>query len=539
MRALALGAYLQVATASAYYVWPSPQLDALESLRWDQAGHNRRVFVAFVQPCSTFFFQPPGSGRSDLADWVRTAYHDMATHNVEDGTGGMDASIRFTAERARGENPGDGFANTISALASLGNRYVSIADALAVGTVVAMESCGGPEIAFRGGRVDAMEPNDPGVPEPDQSLESHIASFARQGFTPSEMIGLVACGHSFGGVEHAPFPGIVPEMNDPTNTNSVAHFDSTNVKFDNNVATEYISGTTQNPLVIGLNDTTNSDKRIFASDGNATMQAFANSAELFASTCADLFARMLDTVPRGVQLTEVIKPLPVKPSGLDLVLDGDVLKLSGEVRFWNMTASPDRAVRLLWDDRVGGTNNVSLLTSGVSTAINGRYSAAWYQLGSTENPTPSLSIESPFVPIDPAAGITNMRFVVDNKLEDQGGIGFAVQDGVVFSNSSCLTSKNPLQGRLDVAVRNGLNPSRVYLVQEVAQLTPEPQRPEVVETDIPRPSGSTVNPDAPYFIWSVDFDTQGATYTIEAIVDGVKIVWDDKRAVSDFPLCAS
>lgn len=53
---------------------------------------------------------------------------------------------------------------------------------------------GGPEIAFRGGRIDAAVPNAPGVPGPEQDLDSHIASFARQGFTQTEMIGLVACG---------------------------------------------------------------------------------------------------------------------------------------------------------------------------------------------------------------------------------------------------------------------------------------------------------------------------------------------------------
>jgi hypothetical protein len=56
---------------------------------------------------------------------------------------------------------------------------------------------GGPEIAFRGGRVDATGPNSPGVPEPQQDLDEHIASFARQGFTQNEMIGLVACGYVF------------------------------------------------------------------------------------------------------------------------------------------------------------------------------------------------------------------------------------------------------------------------------------------------------------------------------------------------------
>jgi hypothetical protein len=111
---------------------------------------------------------------------------------------------------------------------------------------------GGPEIPFRGGRVDAGGPNTPGVPEPQQDLQSHIASFARQGFTPTEMISLVACGyvycilipntltlnthrHSFGGVEHAPFPDISPEMHDPNNTLSVSHFDTTFAHFDNNV----------------------------------------------------------------------------------------------------------------------------------------------------------------------------------------------------------------------------------------------------------------------------------------------------------------
>lgn len=41
---------------------------------------------------------------------------------------------------------------------------------------------------------------------------------------------------------------------------------------------------------------------------------------------------MLDTVPGGVQLTDVITPLPVKPANVILTLDGDTLKLFGQVR---------------------------------------------------------------------------------------------------------------------------------------------------------------------------------------------------------------
>ncbi|KAJ7913189.1 heme peroxidase [Mycena leptocephala] len=433
------------ATAHAY-LWPSPMLDELESLLFEITPGTTGI-ASFIQPCDTFSFAPTGSrgpsGRSNAADWIRTAYHDMATHNIADGTGGMDASIRFAEEQARAENVGDGFDNTLSVLVGSATRYVSVADALALGTVIAVEFCGGPQIPFRGGRVDATEPNLPGVPKPEQTLDSHIASFARQGFTQDEMIGLVACGHTFGGVQHAPFPDIVPELNDPNNSESVSHFDTTNTHFDNNIATEYISGTTQNPLVVGFNDTTNSDKRIFGSDGNVTMLSFANSPELFASRCSELFARMLDTVPSGVQLSDVITPLPVKPFDLTFTLDGDVLQFSGRVRFWNLTDNPNRVALLLWDDHLGGVHNSTLLSSleGVTSYPDGV--ATSYIFGGDDFSGLSL---------DAAAGITTMRFMVDGKVEDQGGVGFAVQDAVVFSTTSCFFDNNRT-AQYNVAVR--------------------------------------------------------------------------------------
>jgi hypothetical protein len=51
---------------------------------------------------------------------------------------------------------------------------------------------------------------------------------------------------------------------------------------------------------------------------------------------------MVDTVPKGVKLTEVIEPLPVKPQGAQLlVLDDGKLALRGEVRV--SIVSNDRA----------------------------------------------------------------------------------------------------------------------------------------------------------------------------------------------------
>jgi hypothetical protein len=63
------------------------------------------------------------------------------------------------------------------------------------------------------------------------------------------------------------------------------------------------------------------------------MSSFANSPKLFATTCARLFARMIDTVPKGMKLTEVIEPLLAKPQGAQItVLANDTFALRGEVR---------------------------------------------------------------------------------------------------------------------------------------------------------------------------------------------------------------
>ncbi|KAF7330711.1 Peroxidase [Mycena sanguinolenta] len=519
-----------IAVANAY-IWPSLQLDALEAARFDQQGFNANFLTGFIQPCDTFQFGSD-TGRANAADWIRTigfclvfphwgylftkAYHDMATHNSTDGTGGLDASIRFAEEQVRAENAGDGFDNTMTLifLLAIVNRYISIADNIALAALIAIENWG-PEIAFRGGRADAAVPNAPSVPESQQDLASHIASFARQGFTQEEMIGLVACGHTFGGVQHDFFPDIVNVLNDTSDTEDVAHFATTFVTFDNNVALEYISGTTQNPLVVGFNNTTNSNKRIFGSNGNATMLSCvfqfveriphrchagspirSTSMPPPAQICS---ARMLDTVPNNVTLTNVITPLPVKPSNVELILDGNTLQLWGQVRqlliplsLWNMTEDPTRTVSMLWDDHIGGTGNATLGFAGLSSFTGGKYSAVWYGF----NATSPLS----FLSLDAIAGVTSLSFVVDNELEDQDGLGFAPQDGFMFSQMSCLFG--------DPVVRNGVNPTRVYLEQSI---TDSVQRVSVSEIDIVPPS-EPIAANAAYSLWSINITEATTSY---------------------------
>ncbi|KAJ8091183.1 hypothetical protein PM082_004159 [Marasmius tenuissimus] len=161
------------------------------------------------------------------------------------------------------------------------------------------------------------------------------------------MIALVACGHSLGGVRRVDFPEII--HNEDTD---LELFDGTQA-FDHAVISGYLDGTTSNPLVVGPNVTTNSDLRIFSSDGNLTMHSLANPGT-FNRTCGELIERMINTVPRNVELTDVVAPIQYKVSDTVLFL-GNVsdatmiflatLRVIGE--------NPNRKVKLLWNDRDG------------------------------------------------------------------------------------------------------------------------------------------------------------------------------------------
>lgn len=173
------------------------------------------------------------SGRLAAAEWIRVAYHDMATADVEAGTGGLDASISF--ETDRDENKGPAFNATMKQLYLFHSARSSMADMIAMAVTLAVGSCseGKVNVPYRGGRIDATGAGPLGVPEPQQDLDTHTGIFQKQGFNQTEMIGLVACGHSVGGVHGAVFPETVPVLNDTQNEASLQTFDTTGVVFDN------------------------------------------------------------------------------------------------------------------------------------------------------------------------------------------------------------------------------------------------------------------------------------------------------------------
>ncbi|KAK3293980.1 heme peroxidase [Chaetomium fimeti] len=251
------------------YTWPNTDTDILEAIYYQQIGYDGRRFSAFVRTCETG--NNLGPGRTNSAEWIRTAYHDMATADVETGIGGMDASIGF--ERSRQENVGfHAFTETLLFFGDFMSARSSMADLIALGAVMSVTACTiSPNrkplfLPFRAGRVDATEAGPFGTPEPHQDLTSHTRSFEKQGFNSTEMIGLVACGHSLGGVNGRDFPEIVPAKNDSTNVDSKQAFDT-------------------------------------------------------------------NTVPKGVQLSEVITPIPLKPDNLFIAMnDGGNMTITGDIR---------------------------------------------------------------------------------------------------------------------------------------------------------------------------------------------------------------
>ena len=330
--------------------WPS-SVDELEDIMFLNTGYRARSFAAPVTPCG---FSAKGPSRNAAAEFIRTAFHDMATGNVYMGNGGLDASIVF---ELGGDNIGPAFETTLTALAPFLSSRSSLSDIIAMSVYTAVRSCGGPIIPVKTGRVDATEGGPPGVPLPQNSLFTFQNQFLRMGFDSTQMIAFVACGHTLGGVHTENFPQIVPPGSAP---NGHKLFDSTNTKFDEKIASEYVAGQSTDPLVVGPARSVgrDSDFKVFNSDGNATISSMADPAT-FTSTCQAMFQKMIEVVPEGTTLTEPITPYDVKPGALQLTLQsgGSEIQFAGEIRVRTTSrpASQITSVQLIYKDRTGGS----------------------------------------------------------------------------------------------------------------------------------------------------------------------------------------
>ncbi|KAM0270046.1 hypothetical protein ACHAQH_009564 [Verticillium albo-atrum] len=426
----AASSLLTWATADAY-VWPSPS-DELEDIFSLQSGYLARNFVAGVTPCTQ---GGNVKGRQNAAEWIRTAFHDMVTHDAGAGTGGLDGSIWFELNRA--ENGGLAFNNTFNFFNYLYSSRASASDLLAMSVVVSHAGCGAQtKIPFRYGRKDAGSAGPAGVPEADTSIGTTMARFATAGLSQKDMITLVACGHSLGGVHSNNHPQIV-EGDSSIWNDTVVNFDDTTNKFDNRIAKEYVFGVTKNPLVVGRNNSLNSDKRIFSSDGNKTISELACHSSTFEERCANIFTRMIDTVPENVELSEPMETIDIKPYIVELFLnDQGALTFNGRVRVRTTEGveagrdQGDLTVHLTVSDNAGSVSKVETAYAGNTTGLYGE-TFAFYEFKTT---------------IDAAKGVSKFDIHLttpsSGKVETHanGGQGYPVNDSVLFQKAaSCVT----------------------------------------------------------------------------------------------------
>ncbi|KAL8936736.1 MAG: hypothetical protein Q9216_004777 [Gyalolechia sp. 2 TL-2023] len=468
------------ALGAAAPTWPS-SMDELEDIMMLNTGYRARAFAAPVTPCG---FSANGPGRITAAEWVRTAFHDMATGNVYLGNGGLDASIVF---ELGGDNPSPDFDTTLTGFVPFLSSRSSMSDIIAMGMYAAVRSCGGPIIPVKTGRVDATEAGPPGVPQPQNSLFTFQNQFLRMGFDTSQMIAVVACGHTLGGVKSKNFPQVVPAGSAP---NDFKQFDSTalgaTAKFDEKIASDYVAGTSTDPLVVGPARSAgrDSDFRVFNADGNATISSMADPAT-FQSTCQAMLQKMIEVVPASVTLTDPIVPYEVKPVALQLTLQagGSEIQFAGEIRVRTTSrpASQISSVQLVYKDRTGGngcgTCRISTTSKGSAAGFDDSFT--FYAFSSR---IPSQSSISAFnVLITLASGST--------ELYDNNGQGYPIQDNVMLQAPQSCVVGNTLT--VTAAVRSPATSANLVLSLKVPRtvITPELQSQTVAMTQ-----QSTVGP---------------------------------------------
>lgn len=406
--------------------WPA-STDELEEIMYQLQGFRARLFSDVISPCSN---EASGPGRQNAAEWLRVGFHDMSTANTYFGIGGLDGSLQFELED--GENTGPGHNTTLKFLGNYLSPRSSLADLIAAGVYASVRSCGGPVVPVRGGRIDATSAGSPGVPQPQNSIGTFIDQFSRMSFNVTEMIQVVACGHTLGGVHTPEFPDIVPPG---TSSNDEVGLDSTVAAFDNKVVAEYLDNNTRNPLVVGpaVAIDKNSDFKVFTADNNATMETLADPA-VYRSTCQTVLQKMIEVVPAGVVLTDPVTPYMVKPVGMQLTLNspGSTLLLSGyiRVRTTNLPPSSITNVELTYKDRNGKGCDACSTTATVHGAATGF--------------DDSFSFFPISADIDVAAGISSFTVTVNlengtSQTYDNNGNSYPMSDAVLLQKpQSCL-----------------------------------------------------------------------------------------------------
>jgi len=95
--------------------------------------------------------------------------------------------------------------------------------------------------------------------------------------------------------------------------------------------------------VTTANTTARSDLKIFQQDNNATVKAMAATQLAFQNTCIRVFEKMINTVPRGMELSAPIGPRKFITMFGYVDFSGTAIKYFGRVSTYGKTAAPSTA----------------------------------------------------------------------------------------------------------------------------------------------------------------------------------------------------
>ncbi|KAH6709093.1 heme peroxidase [Leptodontidium sp. MPI-SDFR-AT-0119] len=380
-------------------------IDELEHFLVDNGGYNSVPFASAVSPCAKYSgFAAGGSnqGEQTSAQWVRFAFHDFVTADLSAGTGGLDASLGF--EGTRDENKGLFVDDTMKFISQTFSALLSTADQVTLAVVLAVAGCGGNAraIPLRVGRTDAVQAGPSGVPGPFTPLQPTLAQFAKAGFSATETIALVSCGHSLGRIHFSNFPDIVDNSAvSATNLNGGIGFDSTPAGLDPAGMLEYLDGTKGKggPLVTSPNVAARSDLRLFISDGNATIRDLSQN---FGRTCSSLFTKMLNTVPSSVSLSAPVTPQTWKVTNILMhISNGGSVRIEGLFRYlWTTVAPPEKVTYTTISPRGTSATHRSNSVIGTGTSLFGN-TTYWDFARAIDSPgTTTLSFQGATYPIN-------------------------------------------------------------------------------------------------------------------------------------------
>jgi hypothetical protein len=116
--------------------------------------------------------------------------------------------------------------------------------------------------------------------------------------------------------------------------------------------------------VVGRNVSARSDFRIFNSDQNVTIQALSPAAT-FRSTCFTVFEKMLNTVPRGVVLSDPINPRQwlLREGHLDLD-STNAVRYIGVITTHSKTVAAPTQASWFFGTNGGGNTGTQLSSAG-------------------------------------------------------------------------------------------------------------------------------------------------------------------------------